>query len=116
MDLKEVDRDNRGTYFAEMYYNIACRYLVQENMEQAEIYFLYAIEQFKTRSIYGYGNRGEVGIARCQYQLGNMLWGQRMEDAKNYYCKALEIFKACLGNEHIETIRCKEMIGRCKKS
>ena len=112
VDLKEVDRDNRGTYFAEMYYNTACRYLVQGNVEQAEKFFLHSIKQFKSCSIYG--NRREVGIARCQYQLGIMLCEEKIEETTNYFSEAYKAFRECLGDKHIETIRCKEKLNKCK--
>lgn len=112
VDLKEVDRDNRGTYFAEMYYNTACMHLVQGNMDQAEKFFLHAIVQFKSCSVYG--NRRDVGIARCQYQLGIMLCEEKMEEATKYFTEAYKAFCECLGDKHIETIRCKERLNRCK--
>lgn len=114
VDLKEVDRDNRGTYFAEMYYNTACRYLVLDNREQAEKFFLHAIVQFKSCSIYG--NRRDVGIARCQNKLGYMLYEEKIEEATHNFSEAYKSFEKCLGDKHVETIRCKEMLDKCKKS
>lgn len=114
VDLKEVDKDNRGTYFAEMYYNTACRYLIEGNVEQAEKFFLHAITQFKSCSIYG--NRRDVGIARCQFQLGNMMCEKKTEESKSYFIEAYKSFQECLGDKHIETIRCKEMLNKCKNN
>lgn len=113
VDLKEVDRDNRGTYFAEIYYNTACGYLVQGNMEEADKYFSHAIEQFMSCS--RYGNRKGVGIARCLYQLGNMSCEENVDKAISCLKVAHKSFQGYLGGKHIETIRCKEMLNKCKK-
>jgi len=112
VDLKEVDKDNRGTYFAEMYYNTACMYLIEGNMEQAEKFFLHAINQFMSCSIYG--NRKEVGIARCLYQMGIIVCEEKIEDKTFFFSEAYKIFRKYLGDKHIETIRCKEKLNKCK--
>lgn len=112
VDLKEVEKDNRGTSFAEMYYNTACRYFVTNDKEQAEKFFLHAIVQFNSCSICG--NRRDVGIARCRYQLGELFGDERREEAAIYYSQAYEDFKRCLGDEHIETKRCYEKLNEYK--
>lgn len=109
IDLKEVDKDNRGTAFAEMYYNTACRYYVIKNREQAEKFFLHSISQFNSCSICG--NRRDVGIARCQYQLGELFGEERAEKTAELYANAYETFKRCLGDEHVETQRCLEKLN-----
>lgn len=81
-------------------------------MEKAEKFFMHSIKQFKSCSIYG--NRREVGIARCQYQLGIMLCEEKIEETTNYFSEAYKAFRECLGDKHIETIRCKEKLNKCK--
>ena len=112
VDLKEVDKDNRGTFFAEVYYNTACINLIIGDRERAEKYFLHAIRQFVSCSLYG--NRRDVGIARCQYQLGNMIYEEKTEEAISFFSKAHEALVECLGDKHIETKRCREMLDKCK--
>lgn len=112
VDLKEVEKDNRGTSFAEMYYNTAYRYFMLNDKTQAEKFFLHAIFQFNSCSIYG--NRRDVGIARCQYQLGELLGNDRKEECANYYCHAYETFNRCLGENHIETKRCYDKLNEFK--
>ena len=112
VDLKEVEKDNRGTSFAEMYYNTAYRYFMLNDKTQAEKFFLHAIFQFNSCSIYG--NRRDVGIARCQYQLGELLGNDRKEECANYYYHAYETFNRCLGENHIETKRCYDKLNEFK--
>lgn len=112
VDLKEVDKDNRGTFFAEMYYNTACIHKNLGDRERAEEFFLHAIVQFKSCSLYG--NRRDVGIARCQYQLGNILYEEKTEEAISDFSNAHKTFVKCLGDKHIETKRCREMLDKCK--
>ena len=112
VDLKEVDKNNRGTFFAEVYYNTACRYLILDDRELAGTIFIHAIEQFISCSLYG--NRRDVGIARCQYQLGNISHEENTEEAIFYFSKAHETFVRCLGDKHIETKHCQEMLEKCQ--
>lgn len=112
VDLKEVEKDNRGTSFAEMYYNTACRHCALGDKEQAEKFFLHAISQFNSCSIYG--NQRSVGIARCKYQLGELIGSEQKERAASYYSQAYEEFSSCLGSEHIETRRCHEKLNKFK--
>lgn len=111
-DLKEVDSDNRGTYFAEMYYNVALRYLMMEKFEQAEEYFLHSIEQFYNCSIVG--NRRDVGIARSKYQIGKMKYDTSPKVSARYIQDAFETFEKCLGEKHSETIECREWLKKCE--
>jgi len=114
VDLKEVDRDNRGTYMAEMYYNNACRYLFRENREQAQKFFQHAIAHFRSSSTNG--NRKTVGIARCLYQLGVICCEENKEAAVVYFSEAYKSFQECLGDKHIETTRCKEKLDQYNQS
>ncbi len=113
-DLKEVDKDKRETYFAEMYYNEAYMFKREGNYEDAIRFFEHAVNQFNVCSVYG--NRRDVGIARSKYQLGRIKIKYDVDEALKLAKQAYKIFKNCLGNEHKETIMCKELLNECKQT